>query len=42
MNQLQKRHYDDEIAALESDEELPPFEATDETPFLTDDRPEDE
>lgn len=41
-NQLQERLYSNEIEAVESDDELPPFEATPETPLLTDDIPDDE
>jgi hypothetical protein len=41
-NQLQEELYDEEIEALESDEDLPPFEPSSDRPFVADELPDEE
>ncbi|WP_203229098.1 hypothetical protein [Halobellus captivus] len=40
-NQLQERLYDEEMEAIDADEELPPFEPSREKPFVADELPEE-
>ncbi|MDQ2053016.1 MULTISPECIES: hypothetical protein [Halobellus] len=41
-NQLQEELYDEEIEALETDEDLPPFEPSSDRPFVADELPDRE
>lgn len=41
-SQLQERLYANEIEAVKSDDQLPPFEATPDAPFLADETPDGE
>jgi hypothetical protein len=41
-NQLQERLYEREMDALDTDEDLPPFEAGDERQFLAEELPDEE
>ncbi|MFD1597761.1 hypothetical protein [Halobellus rarus] len=40
-NQLQEELYEEEIEALDADEELPPFEPSSDRPFVADELPDE-
>jgi hypothetical protein len=40
-SQLQERLYDEEIDAVDSDEDLPPFGLSEERPYLADELPDE-
>ena len=40
-HQLQERLYEEEIEAVDSDEELPPFEPSEERPYVAEELPDE-